>query len=95
MPYKVYFGWHKEKEKKESEQRKKSNKMVLAKFNKCNCIPIALFREIRKPLNMYFIAIALLSFTKDSPKHPFLQCLTVLSFILLMVAREILEDLGR
>ena len=90
-PYRVYFGWQKESERKE--QVKKNNNFRGAKYNKCNCIPKALFREVIKPLNLYFIIVAALSYTAYAPTEPIQTTLTVIIYTILIVAREIMDDI--
>ena len=77
------------------EQRKLSNKLQGAKFNRCNCIPKALFREISKPLNIYFIITTIFTFIDKSPKTSAMATVTLISYLMLIVIKEVYEDLHR
>ena len=48
-------------------------------------MPIFFFKQLIKPVNVYFVIITLLAFVPDSPKDPTLSALT-LSFLMLIQA---------
>ena len=56
---------------------------------------MALFYELKKPLNIYFIVIAILSYLPKSPKEPVFNTITVLCYLALITTKNILSDQER
>ena len=89
---KVKIGW---KQLNLEKQHEKSNRTQNAKYTALNCVPLALFEEIVKPLHLYFIITTLLSFVPDSPKQPLWNLISLILVILLKVFINIYVDIGR
>ena len=86
-PYKVLFGW-KCNEQDLKKQHSYDNAMKTVSFNKYNLVPRAMFKILRKPLNIYFILITALSFISGSPKEPELNLLTITVILSLLIIKE-------
>ena len=69
-------------------QQSFDNALKTVSFTKYNLIPKAIFKILRKPLNIYFILITALSFIRGSPKEPELNLLTILVILTLLIIKE-------
>ena len=92
--YSVYFGWN-VKEQFVRAQRAKSNTIRTALFTKRTWIFVALFKQFKKPINLYFLLITLLQFIDDSPKNPILTSITLTALIVFLVVKDLYEDIPR
>lgn len=92
--YQVYFGW-KCKEELKREQRRKSNYVTNSMFTGRTWVLKVLFKQFRKPVNVYFLVITLLQFIDGSPKDPFLTTFTLCALILFLVIKDVFEDAPR
>ena len=67
-----------------------------AKYTKLNAFPLALFDALSKPLNIYFIVVALLSWSPSYiPKDSISNTVTLCVIILMQVSKEIYDDSRR
>ena len=72
-----------------------SNYISTTKYTPVTFLPLNLFEQFNKKANVYFLLIALLSWTDFSPKSPFFS-VAPLTFVLMVSAvKEIYEDVKR
>ena len=76
-------------------EKQKKNEIKLSKYTWQTCIPAAFVYELTKPVNIYFILAAGLSYLPGSPKEPGVNTLTLAAIFLIMIVKEINEDLKR
>jgi hypothetical protein len=71
----IPFGWHVDTGIQDA--RKLNNKVRTARYTKYNWVPIAMFHQMKRTANIYFMVITLLSFVPGSPKLPYFSLLTL------------------
>lgn len=67
-----------------------------AKYTKWTALPLALFSELGKTLNIYFILVTVLTWSPNySPKEPTANTITVVVILLLKVWKDVYDDRQR
>lgn len=61
-------------------------------FTSANWLPLSMFLQFRKPINIYFLLITILTFMSFSPKKPFMMVMTFAVVLLFSMLKEGLED---
>ena len=91
--YKVNFGRFLQRRMKG--QRFMNNRIVTSYYTNLNWFPLSLFKQFKKPVNLYFTLITVLHFMPFSPKKPISQLFTFIFVLLFSMIREFIEDRKR
>ena len=94
FPRHVYFGW-KRHDHLEGKQRDKDNKVRTSRYTDANWVPLALFNQLKKLANIYFLVVTLLAFIPNSPKSPGSSILTLTISLIFLVIKDGREDKQR
>ena len=94
FPRNIHFGWRVDRDLIKT-QRIKGNQVRTALYTNLNWIPSALFNQLKKLANIYFIAITLLAYIPGSPKKPELSLITLAVMLTFLVIKDGQEDKTR
>ena len=85
-PRKISFGWQETKALVGA--RKLDNKVRTARYTRNNWVPVALFSQLKRLANIYFLAITLLAFVPEAPKSPYFSLITLAIMIGFLVVKD-------